>query len=307
MLKNMESAERVPDPRDDPPAISRSRAFTMGALTVAVGLAGTAVAASLDRLDTALLFVGVPCLMALAAGLLPARTSWGQVFQVVTVALLLGSALLHEGALCVLLAAPLVYGAAGAGYGLVRLVRGDRGHRAVLLPGLALVALSLEGVAPGLRVSPEQDATATRTVEASCATFEQALARGPRFAPEDRGLLLRLAKYPTPSTGASTSSSADGLTVGDTWELQMPDGVISTRVTEATHGRMAFTVLGDTARTTRWVTLHGGTLTWQASERGCRTHLVIDYRRHLDPAFWFGPITETFMNAGADTLLAGLD
>lgn len=33
----------------------------------------------------------------------------------------------------------------------------------------------------------------------------------------------------------------------------------------------------------------------------------IDYTRKLDPSFWFGPVTDVFMDAGADAFLAGLD
>lgn len=35
--------------------------------------------------------------------------------------------------------------------------------------------------------------------------------------------------------------------------------------------------------------------------------MTVDYTRHLDPSLWFGPITDTFMQAGASAFLASLD
>ncbi len=300
-----------PSRRDDPRPPPRAQRWIVGVMVVLFGVAGTGLAAATDRLDSALLFVALPCVLALMIGLLPTRNDWGMLFQALTVVLLLCSALLHEGALCVLIASPLVYGFGGLVLWITRSATRDHpgGHRLLALPALALMAVSLEGAVPGLRVSPEQDARAQRIVAADCATFEAALDRGPRFRPEDRGILLRLAKYPTPSA----ATSPDGLRPGSTWRLSMPDGVITSTVTMAERdlgtggGQLAFEVTDDTARTSRWVTLRAGHISWRGTPEGCLATLTIDYRRHLDPAFWFGPVSEVFMNAGADTFLAALD
>lgn len=287
------------DEEPDPAAPSRSRVLLLLSVVVAVGLTGVALAAAADRLDSALLFVGVPCLLALAVGLIPGSGGWGTLFQVVTVVLLLASALLHEGALCVLIAAPLVYGFAALVYASGRAFQ--RRARLALFPVLALVAM--EGALPNMRVSPDQQAEAQRLVAPTCVAFERALARGPRVDPsQDRGRLLRVAQYPTPLAVAGT-----GLEVGDNWRLRMPDGVIRTRVERSEADRLAFTVLSDDARTTRWIDLRSGELTWGQEPEGCVATLTVDYRRKLDPAFWFGPVTEVFMNAGSAALLAGLD
>src|SRR5690606_13865543 len=90
----------------------RSRLVLLLVAVVPVAVAATLLAASIDRLDTALFFVGVPCVLALVVGLLPGESSAAGLFQAVTVSLLLVSAFLHEGALCVLLVSPLVYGLA---------------------------------------------------------------------------------------------------------------------------------------------------------------------------------------------------
>lgn len=271
--------------------------FVLVLLVCAVALLGVALAAATDRLDTALLFVGVPCLLALLIGVAPAELGWPAVFQTLTVVLLLASALLHEGALCVLLASPLIYGAAGMAYAVAKLGR-DR-HRLMLGPVLAVVLL--EGIAPGWRIAPDQDVAATSVTPAGCAAVVSALAR-PTPLDEDRPPLLHAAQYPTPVSFRSDH----GLQTGSRWTLAMPAGAIETQVRSADlteRGQVSFDVVSDTARTTRWVSLHNGSVTWEpAAGGGCRVTVAIAFERRLDPAFWFGPITDTFMHAGADTL-----
>jgi hypothetical protein len=80
-----------------------------------VGLFGVAVfvlAVRDGRADSALLFIGLPVLMSIALVLMPGRTTHGRVFSVTTVGLLLAAVALHEGAICVALAAPIVYAVA---------------------------------------------------------------------------------------------------------------------------------------------------------------------------------------------------
>lgn len=287
--------------RPDPPPRRRGTTTALVALVVAVALAGVALAAATGRLDSAVLFVGVPCLLALGIALVPSdRDSGATAFRATTVVLLLSAALLHEGALCVLIAAPLVYGVVGLVLGLARLVRRGRTRHLAAAPLLALVLL--EGVVPGARVHPVQQAEASRVVAPTCAAFVAALDRGPRFAESDRAPVLRWALYPTP-----VAAEGSGLDVGDTWELAMPAGSITTRVVDRSAYRLGFEVTGDSARTTRWVALHTGDVSWTQTAAGCRATLRIDYTRRLDPSFWFGPVTDLFMDAGAATFLHGLD
>ena len=289
---------------EDPAPGSQTRARLAVLLPVAlvVVTAATTAAAAIGRLDSALFFVGVPVLLALVVGVLPATSTGGLLFQVITVTLLLVSAFLHEGALCVLIVSPLLYGSAFFVWWLVRAAANVQ-QRLAVVPLLALAAL--EGAVPGTRIMPTQEATAERVVAGACADFVAGLDR-PTFSTDDRGWLLRVAQYPTPTT-----AEGSGLAVGDRWELAMPAGAISTRVSDRTGddttGGIDFEVTDDTARTTRWVTLQQAHLSWAESDEGCRTRLAIDFERDLDPALYFGPITDLFMSAGAKAFLTGLD
>ena len=295
----MDHASPTHPPVQGPPR--RSQVALLAVVVGVVGLSGVALAAATGRLDSALLFVGVPCLLAFGIGTVRGRGGWGTVFQVVTVVLLLCSALLQEAAVCVLVAAPLVYGIAAVTYAAVTATR-RRGTRALALSPILLVVL-VEGVLPGARIHPEQTASATRTVGSSCADFEAALARGPRPDPDrDRGLLLRALPYPTP-----TAATGSGLAPGDGWTLTLGGGELRTRVTDATPASLGFEVASDTTRLERWVTVRSGRLAWTQTPGGCRATMTVGFERHLDPALYFGPVSELFVDAGADAFLAALD
>lgn len=270
-------------------------------LVVPIGVAAVLLSAATDRLDSALLFVGTPLLLALLVAAVPSSGASSAIFQVVTIVLLLTSALLHEGALCVLIASPLVYGVA---FLVLWIARGVDGRQRLAIAPLFLL-VALEGVVPGLRANPDQQVSADHVVAADCAHFEKALERGPQFAPENRGWLLDLAQYPTP-VGADHDGDGTGLEVGDAWTLAMPSGSITTEVTGREEQRINFEVTEDSARTERWVTLEHASLTWQETARGCTATVRIDFTRHLDPSFYFGPVTHVFMSAGADAFLRGL-
>lgn len=289
--------EEPTEPEERP----RARLVLMLTAVVPVAVVATVLAAAIGRLDTALFFVGVPALLAVVVGMLPGNKDDGsELFQVVTIVLLLISAFLHEGALCVLIVSPLVYGIAFGIRGLMIAAKQKHGRMAI---GGLLVLLTLGGAVPGLRISPIQEVSADRIVAADCATFEKALARGPEIdADDDRGWLLHVAQYPTP-----TAATGSGLEVGDTWTLAMPAGAISTVVRAREHDRIVFDVTADDARTTRWVSLQEGTLSWEQNDDGCRAEVDITFERDLDPAFWFAPISSLFMHAGAEAFLASLD
>lgn len=303
-------APALPTPLPTPKKRGPGQRWLFTAVVIGFALVGVALSAATDRLDSALLFVGIPCGLAWVVGMLPTGRGWPSVFQAVTVLLLLASALLHEGALCVLLASPLIYGAAAVGHAIAQSLRGSRPDAAAPQRRLALApivaVLALEGLLPGWRINPDQTSVAARVVEAPCARVIEHLAH-PTVSTRDRVALLGVAQYPTP-----VAITGEGLRPGDRWQLRMPAGQIDTLVADsrlAAHvGRVDFTVSADTARTTRWVRLHRGSVRWSAQPSGgCRVEVHLDYTRKLDPSWWFGPITDTFMHAGAASLLNTID
>src|SRR4029079_74878 len=98
-------------------------------------------AAANHHMDSALMFVGLPTLLAVIIVLTPGEGVHGKVFRVTSVGLLLVAVAAHEGAICVTLAAPLVFGVAHSAAALFQLARNaSRTYSLLLLPLLAVVA-----------------------------------------------------------------------------------------------------------------------------------------------------------------------
>jgi hypothetical protein len=287
--------------------VSPARAVAFG-IVLASAVAAPYVAIRSGRVDSAALFVGVPLLLAVAVLLAPpAKSLHGLTFRLTTFGLLVTSAFLHEGAACVVLAAPLVYGVAHLVVGLVQLgSRSGHGYqRSALLVLPLLAAASMEGIVPSARIAPEQTVVAERVVPMTPAELEQRLGRGPRFDAVSRPRLLRISGYPTP-----TAAHGRGLAVGDRWSFTVGGDPIITEVVERRPGRIVFGTVADSSKTRRWVRWRESVLTWLPDGAGTVVRIESTFERRLDPSWYFGPIDAALIDAGiehfADALVAPL-
>lgn len=305
--------DRLPAAGEVGPARPRARALVALLIVATAGL-GLWVTLRYGQQDSALLFVGLPALLALATLVAPVRTLQGLTFKVLTIGLLVVATVLREGAICILLAAPLVY-LVGAGVaGLLRLAQSEHRRGALVLVPILLVA-SAEGTAPGLRAVPDRTATVQRTVALRPDEVAARMAAGPAFSPRPRPLLLRLG-YPVPG-----AVSGDGVDPGDRWRFAVRDGAIVTEVTgnEVTGSQVTgnaapaggrvvdFRVVSDTSTFARWLSWRSARLSWRPDGAGGTVvRLDIGYRRGLDPSWYFGPIEHAFVTAGVQAMLDGL-
>ena len=284
-----------PAPAADPGSRGIGRAVALGIVAVTAVMAPTLLVGT-DRIDTAALFVGVPLLLAVIIALAPpAKSLHGLTFRVVTFGLLITSAFLHEGAACVLMAAPLVYGVAHLVAEIVRQVRNAayRHRRAALAVVPLLLLASLEGTA--YRVDPVQTVTTERVVAMSALQVEQSLQRGPDFSAA-KPFLLRFSGYPTP-----TAASGDGLAVGTKWSFTMAGGPIVTEVKTRDSRRIEFAVVSDQSKTQRWLRWQGAVVHLTPQDNGdTAVRIELSFTRRLDPSWYFGPIEGAMVGAGLD-------
>lgn len=290
------------DELDKPP---RTRAnWILAGLIVAFGLAVFVYAVRSGRADSALLFVVLPALLAAALALTPGRTTHGRVFRLTTIVLLLAAVSLHEGAICVLIASPLVYAVAHGTAALIRLAKQSRTRALAVLPLPFLLLGGIEGTSPDLRIQPDQSVAVSRVVALDPAAVRAKLTAGPQPSPV-RQTSLRLLDAPAPQ-----HVMGDGLEPGDRWMFGYggsshgAGGAIVTEVRAAGPERVDFAVLSDDTITARWLRWRDASVRWHEAGPG-RTEVtvVLSYQRRLDPSWYFGPIQDRLMHAGGEHLL----
>jgi len=279
--------------------------WILAGLVAAFGAVMFVLAVRSGRGDSALLFVGLPALLAVALVLMPGRTTHGRVFQITTVGLLVVAVGLHEGAICVILAAPLVYAVAHGTTALVRWASRSPGRYAVL--PIPLLLVSGEGVTADLRVDPAQSVTVTRVVALTPDQVRQRLGEGPQPTAV-RSVPLRLLGVPTPERIAG-----DGLDPGDRWMFHYPGsshgsgGHTITEVVAVAPGRVDFGVVSDSAITARWLVWDGAAVAWRPAGGGrTEVSVTMTYHRRLDPFWYFGPVQRGLMHEGAGYMLDAL-
>jgi len=263
-------------------------------------------AAQLAELNhTALVFVGVPALLAVVVTLLPRPGSvTGVIMKSVTLAILLAGTVFGEAFVCILMASPLIYGVALVVGRLVERQRAKMGStgaaHASLLVLVAASVPAMEGVLPRAEFPRESTVQVSAMVNATPDEVRRALEGPMRF---DRPLprFLRLG-FPTP--GATEGS---GLAVGNRRSVMLRHGhhhsgrlVMEVRSSQPTH--VVFKPVADDSYIIHWLAWREADVRWAAAPGGTRVTWTLRYRRRLDPAWYFGPL-ERYGVATAATYL----
>ena len=248
--------------------------------------------------QTAALFVGIPALLAIVVVLFVSpRSAKGVACKAVTVGLLVSLFFLGEGALCILMSAPIFYGVAvgvAAGMTAVRR-RSDGPVRTLYSSALVLTVLiaSLEGVSAPLSFARRESVTASKIVHAAAKDVQRAVLEQPRF---DRALPLELSiGFPRPTA----VQIADGAT---RWTIRMRGGEMRVNGIEPRAGDLVLELeasqpglvrwraLSDNSHMTHFLTWRAATVEWQAIDpQTTNVTWTLQYDRGLDPAWYFGP------------------
>ncbi len=298
------------EPPDEWVARPITRRFVIGraaqfAVVLTIGILAFVGTVGIGRSDSAMVFVGLPTLLALAITLGPrARSLHGLTFRAISLGLLVAAVLVREGVICLIFAAPLVY---AIGHGMVALFTMAPRRRYAIAPVVLLIGL--EGLVPGLRVEPQQTVTAVHTVALAPAAVARRIAAGPDFARVHKPWLLAMVPLPGHVLGA-------GVDPGDGWEFTFhgdshgPGGdlviAVASHTETATGGSVTFRPVSDTSVVTRWLAWSGARLDWHAVPGGTEVTLTLQFVRRLDPSWYFGPLEQVMAGAGAGVILDAL-
>jgi len=252
---------------------------------------------------TALMFLGIPAVLAIVLALTPkAKSATGGILKGITLALLIIAPLLGEGYLCILMASPLFY-VCGIVVGVV--VDERRSKRGIRLSCVALVLLpmSLEGVVPALSFNRTQTVEVSRVVNAPADAVEHRLALSPDItvplpAP------LRIG-FPRP-----LAAWGEGLEIGALRTIHFsgaegdPEGDLTMRATAREPGMVRFQAVSDKSKLTQWIAWDSSEVRWKQIDA---THTEVTWRvqfeRQLDPAWYFTPLERGAIHEAAKYLI----
>lgn len=243
--------------------------------------------------QTSMMFIGLPALIAICVAAIPTGKSvTGMIMKCMTLFFLLLAVLLIEGAICILMAAPLFYGV-GLLIGILvdrSRVREDIRNRLRLIVFPALALMSLEGTSGTLSFPRDEVITISRQLNLPLAAARAQLAKGPTFELTELPGFLKVG-FPAPREIAGT-----GLELGDTWRIHFAGGEgkpgdLQARVSESSPNRIRVARTTDSSHISHWLDWQDAT--WELQETasgGTQLTLTMRYRRLLDPAWYFKPI-----------------
>jgi hypothetical protein len=255
--------------------------------------------------QTAALFIGLPTLFAVLVALLPpARSMTGLLLRLTTLALMVSGVLLAEGFICVLMAAPLFLGVAVVAGVLLDLLR-TRGPVVRVVAIAPLLLLSLEGLWSPLDAHRDERVEVVRTVPISAAAVWDSLGAKPNVL-RQLPLPLRLG-FPIP-----LATAGGGLSPGDRHAVRLGGGEgvpgnLVFEVVEAVPGRVVFRALSDTSHIAHWLRWERAVVTWEpVGEGSSSVRWSIEWKRDLEPYFWFAWVQRLAMRQVAGFLIEGL-
>jgi hypothetical protein len=265
--------------------------------------------------QTALFYVGLPATIALLI-VFTARpkTGVGTAMAVTALLLAMSGPLLAEGMVCLLMAAPLIFGVVAlVATVFSSIARGGPGSRHALLFVPVLFALTLEGVGGTTILPRDGQGTGERLVDAAPDRVAAALAAPPEYGAFEAPF-LRAVPFPEP-----VRATGEGLEVGDTRVVHFTprttlaigdeptprrmELVVVESSVGADGGRVVFDVVEDTAFS-RWMDMRRAEAVWTPADGGTRLAWSIDYERTYEPSWYFGPLQAYATDLASEYLAA---
>lgn len=258
----------------------------------------------MGRLEqTSALFIGIPALIAAICVLTPKPGSaTGTAVKSVTLFLCIAGALLGEGFICILMAAPIFYLIAILiGCGIDRDRRRSRVYSCTLL--FAVIPFTMEGTKPALSFARQEQVVEERIVAASPQQVEAALFTPPRLGSK-LPFYLRLG-FPRP-----VNATLSGARPGDKYVIHFAGGEgkpgdLTLAITDHRPGLLSFRAVSDTSHVAHWLQWEESRVEWEPADAShTRVRWTLRYVRLLDPAWYFRPWERYAVRLTAQQLIA---
>ncbi len=282
---------------------------------IAFGSINVRLLAAVDLENSALLYVLLPFTGALLIAALQPNLSgqawWHSYAQHTASALIvfLGSSIvLFEGFLCVLFFMPIYFIGVGiawfCGFLIARAEHRRSRLMASLIP-LIVLLLSLEGTSSSLSFARDNQVAVELETTLTPAQVMANLQR-PINLQTDRHWLLALFPMPEPTSGHPlTPGHLEHVTVHyQRWFITNEHtGVLTLKVASASDRSCTVEVIDDTTLFAGYLDLEQFQVAANPTATGSVVTLGIRFRRKLDPAWYFGPITRFAIERTAELLM----
>lgn len=266
---------------------------------------------------TALLYVGIPFLVALALLFVvekPEKPSlhryYGHIVMWSLIVMLGTSIVLFEGFICVLMFMPIYFAIILLMYLFQLLAQylnhvDKSKHYAHVIPVLIFMS-AFEGVIPSASFNREYSVTQEIVLESSVEEIKHQLTQ-PMQLNVERNWLLSLFPMPT-RIDAETLVAGDKHTIDFIYHrwfvTNTHKGNMTLEISEVKPEYIRTTFLEDTSYIGNYLRLKGTEIDFTPTlDGGTKVSLTIHYHRFLDPAWYFGPLQEYAIGQTASLLL----
>ncbi|MBT5432892.1 MAG: hypothetical protein HOL02_11650 [Rhodospirillaceae bacterium] len=257
---------------------------------------------------SAAFYIGIPGLTALVAAAGKPKNIMATTMQATTIGLALSIPLLKEGAICILMAAPIIYGVAAFVAVVIDSIRNDPNFSAWALLALASVA-SVEGTTTTSIIEANHTIVRSAVVEASAQDVRRALSGSPTSG-LNRPIFLRI--FPEPA-----QVSGGGIEPGDRRQLTFVyakwlvanehHGTATFEVVESGKNSVRFDLFEDDSYVSNYLVWQDFVVTILPMTDGTTSIAIsVTYERSLAPSWYFGPLQAYTVGLMTDVLLADL-
>ncbi len=260
-------------------------------------------------LNTAVLYVGLPTIIAIFVGAAPrSQSATGTIIRVMIVLLLGSGPILGEGYLCILFTLPIWLIPAFVIGSMIDTVKtpSNFNENSFKTPAaiIFLALLSLEGTTEPLTINRNHSIQVEKIVATTPAMVQLALSQTPE---KELSLPLFLRLFPSP-----LGFEGEGLDIGDTRtvHLVLPlfykerRGKINFRITAKGDHWIQFTPVSDDSYMSHYLEWKRSTVRWEP--RGTKQTKItweLDFQRKLDPSWYFGPLQSYAATLAAEALI----
>ena len=288
-----------------------SQQFGLVLFSVVAGIAGFfyMIIGKHALLNTAVLYVGLPTIIAIFVGAAPrSTTATGTIIRVMIVLLLGSGPILGEGYLCILFTLPIWLIPAFVIGSMIDTVKAPSNltDNSLKTPTvvLFLALLSLEGTTDPLTVNRNHSVQVEKVVAATTEMIQSTLSQTPTT---ELSLPLFLQLFPSPY-----GFEGEGLEIGDTRtvHLVLPlfykdrRGKIVFRITDKGDHWIQFTPVSDDSYINHYLEWKRSTVRWEHwGTNQTKVTWELDFQRKLDPSWYFGPLQSYAATLAAEALI----